>query len=30
LYATASGQYYKKVFEADKVYYELVERWDTK
>jgi hypothetical protein len=26
LYATASGQYYKKVFEADKVYYELVER----
>jgi len=26
LYATASGQYYKKVFEGDKVYYELVER----
>jgi len=26
LYATASGQYYKKIFEGDKVYYELVER----
>jgi len=26
LYATASGQYYKKVFEGDKVYYELVDR----
>jgi uncharacterized protein DUF6515 len=26
LYATASGQYFKKVFEGDKVYYELVDR----